>query len=263
MRNKNWYKKGQLTIFIILAIAIVAIVALLFMQRENLPISITPETPISQIKGCIIGNENDADSLKSLNTKIENQGGTLAPKNYFLYQDNKIEYLCYTNEFYKKCVVQKPLLKADIEKELKGQIEGKINSCLESFRNSYQGKGYTISYKKPEVSVELIPKTIVVSLNELNLKITKEKTESYKDLNIDFESKLYNFAIISSSIITSEVRYGDSEAIIYMINYPSMKVEKKKQGDGTDVYILTDKDTNEKFMFAARSLVIPPGISGN
>jgi hypothetical protein len=158
--------------------------------------------------------------------------------------------------------MQKPLLKSDIEKELKNKIEQKINSCLENFKSSYQGKGYTVSYKKPEISLELIPKTIVITLNNLDLKISKEKTESYKNLNVDFESKLYNFVIISSSIATSEVRYGDSEAIIYMMNYPSMKVEKKKQGDGTTIYILTDKETNEKFMFAARSLVIPSGISG-
>ena len=263
MREKNWSKRGQLSIFIILAIAIISVGALLLMQRGNLPISITPETPISQIKGCILGNENNADSLKGLIVKLENQGGTLNPQNYFLYQDNKIEYLCYTNEFYKKCIMQKPLLKNDIEKELKSQIDGKVNTCLENFKNSYKSKSYEVSYKKPEVSIELIPKTIIISLSNLDLKVSKEKTETYKSLNVDFESKLYNFVMISSSIITSETRFGDSEAMIYMMNYPTMRVEKKKQSDGTAVYILTDKDTDEKFMFSVRSLVIPFGITGN
>lgn len=259
MRNK----KGQLTIFIILAIAIVVIVTLLFLERGNLPISITPETPISQIKSCIIGNENQGDSLKSLIVKLSNQGGTLVPKNYFLYQDNKIEYLCYTEEIYKECVMQKPLLKNDIERELKDELASKIDKCLENFKNSYQSKGYEVSFKKPKVSVELIPKTVVVSLENVDLKISKEKTEIYKTIKADFVSKIYNFAMISSSIINLEARYGDSETMIYMINYPSMRVEKKKQSDGTAVYILTDKETNEKFMFASKSLVLPPGISGN
>jgi hypothetical protein len=37
-------------------------------------------------------------------------------------------------------------------------------------------------------------------------------------------------------------------------------VEKKKQGDGTTVYILTDRDTDEKFYFASRSIAIPAGF---
>jgi hypothetical protein len=45
-----------------------------------------------------------------------------------------------------------------------------------------------------------------------------------------------------------------------MIYYPSLKVEKKKQGEGSTVYILTDRDTDEKFYFAVRSLAIPPGF---
>ena len=44
-----------------------------------------------------------------------------------------------------------------------------------------------------------------------------------------------------------------------MILYPGVKVEKYKQEDGTTVYILTDRNTNDKFQFAVRSLAWPPG----
>jgi hypothetical protein len=277
MRNKKAYsrldfvinnnvlsksKRSQLTVFIILAVAIVIIAVLLLIQRGNLPAIFTAETPISQIKNCITGNAEETGTLKNLVSKLSMQGGTLLPKNYYLYEDNKIEYLCYTEENYKKCVMQKPLLKKDIENELKKEIKPKVDSCIESFKNSYQNKGYAVSSKQPEISVELVPNSVVVSLNNFDLKIVKEKTENYNSVRADFSSKLYNFVMIVSSIGNWETRFGDSETMIYMISYPSMKVEKKKQGDGTNVYILTDKETSEKFMFASKSLVLPSGITG-
>jgi hypothetical protein len=42
--------------------------------------------------------------------------------------------------------------------------------------------------------------------------------------------------------------------------YHDLKVEKKKQIDETSIYILTNRDTGEKFQFASRSYAFPPGV---
>jgi len=41
-----------------------------------------------------------------------------------------------------------------------------------------------------------------------------------------------------------------------------MRIEKKEQSDGSRIYILTHRSTNEKFMFASRSIAWPPGYVG-
>ena len=46
-----------------------------------------------------------------------------------------------------------------------------------------------------------------------------------------------------------------------MLLYPNIKVEKLKQEDGSKIYIITSRDTNEKFVFASRSLSWPAGFS--
>jgi len=69
--------------------------------------------------------------------------------------------------------------------------------------------------------------------------------------------------MITSSIINWEARYGDSESLSFMMHYPSLKIEKKLQSDGTTIYILTNKNTLDKFMFASRSVALPVGITGN
>jgi hypothetical protein len=248
-------KRGQLAIFIILALAIIIILILLFVNRGILPSVFASQSPIEQIRQCVDVNVKPSIDILSL------QGGFLEPDFYYLYQGNKLEYLCYTEEYSKGCIMQKPFLKQNIENEIKKYIEPKAIDCINSVVGSMQKNGYSVSYKKPEISVSLIPKNIIIEVG-LDLRVEKESTESYKSIKTDVSSNLYDMTMVASSIGNWEAAYGDAEIMTYMIYYPSLKVEKKKQGDGTKVYILTDKTSSEKFMFASRSYVIPPGLTG-
>ena len=112
--------------------------------------------------------------------------------------------------------------------------------------------------KEPEINIEIVPDNVLID-NKVNLRIEKTNVESYDVIKTGIKSKIYNFALIASSISQWEARYGDSETLNYMLYYPSLKVEKKKQSEGTTIYILTDRDTNEKFYFASRSIAVPAG----
>lgn len=248
-------KKGQLAIFIILALAIVIVLILLFVNRGVLPTVFAGQSPIEQIRQC--AEVNIKPSINNLSL----QGGFLEPELYYLYQGNKIEYLCYTEEYSKACIMQKPFLKQNIENEIKKYIEPEATRCINSVINSMQENGYSVSYKKPEISISLVPNNIIIDV-ALDLRLEKGSVESYKSIKTSVDSNLYNMAFIAGAISNQEAAYGDSEIMTYMVYYPSLKVEKKKQGDGTKVYILTDKTSQEEFMFASRSYVIPPGLTG-
>jgi len=248
-------KRAQITIFIILALAIIVLLVLLFTRNNELTTIFNTKSPINQIKDC------SKEALSEGLELISSQGGSISPENYYLYENNKIEYLCYTEENYKEGIIQKPLLKQSIEKELKKYITPKIKGCIDSVKTSLEKKSYIVSYKDPEISLELIPNNIFATI-DLDLKITKDKTESYKSIKTNIDSNLYKIIMIASSILNFEASQGDSEIMTYMIYYPSLKIEKKIQGDGTKIYILTDKTSLEKFMFASKSLVFPPGIIG-
>lgn len=254
--EKRSNKKAQIAIFVILAIALIIIIVLLFVFRQNLTFITSGETPIDQVKKCV--REATEQGL----TLITTQGGAIEPQNFILYQGNKVDYLCYTEEDYQQCIMQKPLLKQTIEQELEAFTQPKINNCLNSLKSSLQDKGYQVSLDQPTTSIEIFPNNIQISLNSLNLQITKDNTESYPTLKTDINSKLYDLVIIAPSISNWEARYGDSEIMNYMLNYPSLKVEKKPQDDGTNIYILTNTKTQDKFLFASRSMVIPVGYTG-
>ncbi|MEK6872949.1 MAG: hypothetical protein AABW90_02975 [Nanoarchaeota archaeon] len=253
-RDRKVNKKGQLTIFIILGLLILMALILLF-TRPDIKTFFVPKTTIEHIEDC--AKIPIKDGIEILNK----QGGVINPQNYYLYQGNKIEYVCYTKENFKTCVMQKPILKNTIEDELKIYSQPKIIGCINSIVESLEKSGYEVSMKTPNISIELVPDNVLINL-DIDLKISKENTESYNNIRIGIKSKIYNFVMIASSIMTWETRFGDSETLNYMLLYPSIKVEKKKQGEGSKIYIITDRDTEEKFMFAVRSAVIPPGLIG-
>jgi hypothetical protein len=247
-------KKAQLTIFIILGLLILIVLILLFMRNDDLKSYFVGSSPVEEIKNCV---EKPVEEMLDI---VRFQGGSIDPENYYLYEDNKLEYLCYTDEEYKTCVVQKPLLKNSIEEELRAYAQPRIKNCIESVRNSLRDQGYEVSMKNPELVVELFPSDVMAEV-DLDLSIKKgDTTETYKKIRVEIDSMMYDFVMISTSIVQWETRYGDSEVMNYMLYYPEIKVEKKKQGDGTTVYMVSNWDSKEMFMFAVKSYVVPAGL---
>ena len=257
--EKGWMKKGQITVFIIMALLIVgfAILIYLFYPKISLALGFSSGNPQNDFESCI------KDDFNEVVLTISSQGGSLNPENYFSYKKDKIEYLCYTEEYYKTCVMQKPLVKNSVESEIKRGIKDKVNECIGNLKSNYEKKGYVVSMPGGDFSVELLPKRIVVSLNN---SITLRKGEDVqnfggekKKFSVAFNNNLYELTSIASSILNSEATYGDTETTIYMDYYHDLKVEKYKQGDGTKIYILTDRNDGNKFQFATRSVAWPPG----
>ena len=249
--------RGQVTIFIIIAILIVGIGVAVYMliPKAETGTGFDAKNPQGFIQNCL---ENSVESVVST---ISEQGGSVAPEFYFTYQGDNVEYLCYTNEFYKTCVVQQPLLKQHIESEIKTAIGGMVSTCFDNLEENYRIDGYTVQLDRGRTDVELLPKRIVVSFADYVLTVSKTGTERHDSFNIILNNNLYELTSIANSIIDWEAAYGDAETTAYMAYYKDLKVEKHTQLDGTRIYIITDRNTENKFQFASRSVAWPPGFS--
>ncbi len=87
-------KRGQITIFIIIGILIVALAGVIYVVFPDIrsDISETPKTPSEFIQTCM---KNDIEN--TIET-ISLQGGNYVPEHYIMYQGNPVSYLCYTNQ---------------------------------------------------------------------------------------------------------------------------------------------------------------------
>lgn len=247
-------KRGQVTVFIIVGIVIVGFALLVYMLYPNIKsnLSFSAENPSAFMESCLQSDfENNVEILSA-------QGGSLTPENYILYDSQKVEYLCYTNEYYKPCVVQKPLLKNSIESEMKDALNSPAKKCLEEMKSSFESKGYKVNLQNGDIDVEILPKRVVVHFNN-TLILTKENSEKQEQLEVFYNNNLYELTSIAMSIINWETTYGDAETTVYMNYYRDLKVEKKVQTDGSTVYIITDRNNGNKFQFASRSVAWPAG----
>ena len=246
-------KKGQLTIFIIIAIMIVVLGVIVYMFFPQIKSRLGGEikNPQSFIQECI------EEEIEDVVERISLQGGSVEPEHYILYDDENVEYLCYTGEDFKFCTIQQPLLKRHIEREIKNEIEDDVQNCFNSLKNSYVKRGYNVDLKDGPIRVELLPER-VVSIFNYSLTLIKGNTEKYDSFYVMINNNLYEFVAIANSILEWESTVGNAEPTMYMVLYSDLKVERKLPED-TKIYILTNKKSGNKFQFASRSLTFPEG----
>jgi hypothetical protein len=252
--GKRVNNKGQVTIFIIVAILIVVAAVLVYFLYPKIKTTTSSSSSSGFIQSCM------GDELKEVAETISLQGGDFKPELYSSYNNNEISYLCYTNEYYKKCVVQEPLLKDSMEKEIKNAINEKVTSCFDTLEKDSKSKGYEVSLERKDYNIEIQPKKIVLTI-DYPLILSKGSSNKYEEFQVTTESNLYNLILIANRIVEWEVQYGDADITSYMNYYSWLKAEKIRKTDGAKIYILTDRDSKDKFQFASRSMVVAPGYS--
>ncbi|MFH1711387.1 MAG: hypothetical protein ABH840_03685 [Nanoarchaeota archaeon] len=253
--NKRGSKKGQLTIFIIIAVIVVAAV-LFIVFYPQIKIIVSPVTPSGYVEDCI------SKELDNAVTIVSENGGSINPENVINYEGKEIEYLCYTAEYYKTCVMQQPLLKEHVEDEISSYIKPIAERCVNELVSDYQDRGYNVDLRKGNVSVEIMPHNILVNVNSV-LTLEKDSTQYFSGFKVAKTSEMYDLLMISQSILNWEARYGDSAPETFMLYYPNLRIEKLKQGDGSKIYIINERETKDSFIFATRSLSWPAGYASD
>jgi len=249
-------KRGQVTIFIIIAILIVAFALLIYFLSPQLGIGskFNPENPESFLQSCV------EEDLGNIMETISFQGGSLIPAPSYLYMGSELQYLCYTNENYEFCKVQIPFLKDHIEEQINKGIEEKINECFSMLEENYNKKSYSFDLKKGTIKTELLPRDLLINILGYELIISKEDTQSFNSFKIVLNTNLYELLAITNNIVEWESLVGDADTSVYMWLYPEeIKIQKLKQSDDTKIYIIENKKTGDIFQFASRSLAFPPG----
>ncbi len=252
--ERSW-RKGQITLFVIVALLIVGIVLVLLLWPSIKTTFVKEINPEAYVRSCTEQYVGEAIDLAS------KRGGSIEPVHTVSFQGERIEYLCYTNEYYKTCVMQQPLLKQHVEYEVVNYIKPKVEGCVQSLKGEMEKRGYGFSSKRPDVSVSILPKNVNVNV-KLDMRITKDTTTTYDTVKVNVKNPIYDLVMIAGSILNFEARYGDADPLGYMFYYPNLKVQKIKQDDGTKIYILQDRDSGQTFQFASRSLSWPAGYTG-
>jgi hypothetical protein len=248
MRNK----RGQITIFVIIAVIVVALALLIFILipgiRENREKTSNPQ---QYIDFCV------REELESNIEKISLQGGQMEPEGYFTYNYIPIKYLCYTNEPYTAGVVQESNLKSSIEKEISNSIQEAVDECFTLLKEDYEERGYIVEMNKRVIETKLFPKVIVSSLG-YSVTIEKDDVVNYEDFDIIVNNNLYELLNVVDIIINQEVLMGPVYPEQLMMYYPNLIVKENLREDYTKIFTIEDREKGNKFQFASKSGALIP-----
>jgi len=263
-KKKRSNKRGQVTIFIIIAILIIALGVLIYMFYPKLKSTIETETknPSTFIQECMEETIQDTVNIISLQggSYVVNESGGRFYKEEEEDEGTYVRYLCYTQEDFISCINQEPFLTEHIELEILRVINSDIENCFDSLVKSYEDKGYEVDLKNGTPEVQIIPYSISTNFNRtLNL-IKGDSSEKYENFEVNLNSNLYDMLEVAKNIIIWEINVGDSLPEAYMNYNPYLKVEKHKKENDIKIYVLTDEKTQEVFRFAVRSFAAPVGF---
>ena len=247
-------KRGQVTIFIILGIIILASVVLVFyltgdslVKQSEEKVNIETKPLKNYVSDCLekVGNEGL--------TLIGKQGGVISPVNYRLYENDKVNYLCYASNDYSLCSNLYPNLKGTITLELNDYVGKKMKECVDL--SLFRDAGYRVEEGKMNVNTTIYDKKVVITL-DYPLTISKgdivvKENKFVKEFNVPLGEILETVHEITESEATS----GYFENLLYMIaNRGEVEVEKQAREDSR-IYIINLWQSNYKFKFSVRNLV--------
>ncbi|MCX6748409.1 MAG: hypothetical protein NT076_02290 [Candidatus Pacearchaeota archaeon] len=258
--KKGLSRKSQVTLFIIAGVVLVALVALLFLFKgKNIVEIFNPSaaSPESYIEKCVKDAASNGIDI------MLGQGGYIDPKNFKLYQDKKVQYLCYTNKYYYPCVNQEPLYIERLDNEIKNYIKDKVEDCFYSLKQDYESKNYVVSLGASDLQVNLMPKQVEITIDK-KVEISKnEQIENFDKFKVKFNNPLYDLAMVAIEAVNQEARFCYFEYTGYMMLYPSVEIEKKAVGEAetsSKIYTIMDRITSKKLYIAIRSCAFPPGL---
>jgi len=250
-------KKAQVTIFIILGLLFIVIITILFLLFRGAEISISTadeENPLQYIDSCV------EDAVEEAVEILMKQGGYLEPTNYKLYGDEKLSYLCYTRNYYEKCINQGPMLVEHLEKEITFYIKPKVEGCFAELKTGLEKRNYEVIMGDSELDTDMATGQIFVDINKSFKMIKDNNVDEFKKFEIEVNYPLYNLAIVALEVVNQEARFCSFEYLGYMIFYPDYDIRKFTTWDDVKIYTLRDLQSGKEFKFAIRSCAPRHGL---
>jgi len=249
-------KRSQITIFVILAIIVVAaILALAYLNRTTI---INILNPIKDPKDYIDKCSNDA-AEKAFESVIS-VGGFVNTQSYYNYNGVKVAYFCYTPFNRQICTNKHPVLKKEIEKELYNLILPEVEKCFANLGQKYAD--YDYKEEPLNFSLEIAPGKIKLNINKKITIAKNDEIKIYKNFDTSINSAAYDFISLSVKIINDEVSCDcPSEACgadLVKLSLDNNKYVISKPvytSNGEKVYVIEEYSTGNKFNFAVRNCV--------
>ena len=264
------HKRGQITVFVILGILIIAVLGIVFyLYGEKLKVNPekTSEFDFSRteviknyVEGCIKGSGNEALNL------VGKQGGEIDPGFYQNWNCasvgscDHVSYACYTNE-YAACYNKKPFLSEFVKSEITSYVSDKINTCVQDLGKIAIDNGYTLQATGNLVTtVDIFDYSTVITI-DYPITITSNTGSKIQETKFGqtFNVPLGRLITVAKDIVNQEIK-NPQGVVLYdayaLAQNGEILIERHTYSD-TEIYIAQVPDNPYKFQFAVQNYVTP------
>lgn len=256
MKKKSVFRKGQITIFVIISLLLVVVIFIIFILMNPPVIEVSDkENPYLYIESCTKQN------VKKALEKIQETGGDIeVNKLSVMYKNVNRSYLCYSSQYYKPCVNQRPKLIEHIESEITNYIRPYIEECFASLKSDLSKK-YKIEIGNMKINTRILPKEVLVEINRKFIISRGENiVNEFENFRIKILHPIYDLAKVSAEIVNQESEFCNFNSLGYMTLHPEFDITRFKTGDDDIIYTIVERNSKESFNFAIRSCSLPPGF---
>ncbi|MAE49589.1 hypothetical protein CMI48_02045 [Candidatus Pacearchaeota archaeon] len=250
-------RRGQATIWVLVALVIVVALAVLFFLRggEGPKVDFQQRfSPQGFLERCV--RENVEDVIEVMGPR----GGFVAPQHSQMFDGQEVTYHCYTRGNYLPCVQQHPMLLREMAVEIKNETFDEIQGCYGLLEQEVGKRQGSMETDVLDMNVALARDRIIVELLGRTTISIEGGTVSFDSFEVEVMSPLTKLANVAMEIASQEAKYCYFSYDGYQLLYPRFDIRKTVMGDDVRVYTIEDKPSKQKFSLAIRSCAIPPGI---
>ncbi|MEI7718385.1 MAG: hypothetical protein WCI72_00840 [archaeon] len=250
-------KRGQVTIFIIIAILIVAIILSIVYFGGWFKFSqSSTANPKQYIENCMRNSVMESESI----LLKENTYPNFNSSNYVLFEREKVPYLCIASEFYKACIPQDPAFFMRIKQIMENKVTRDTKICLTQVYKDLEDENYQVTHKPGEVSVDIVQGSINIKLNE-TMYISKDNNAyTISGFEYSYGTKFYDMIKLVQTIVNYESTLCEFNKLNWMKSYNDIIISTTRTSDQTKIYTLKDRMTDREIKFAIKTCVLPAGI---
>lgn len=250
-------KRGQVTIFIIICLLIVAsILLILYLSGKISFINSPAENPESYLRNCMMTSIKDAEKII-----IDNNGyPQIIKDNYVLYNKEKVPYMCTAAEFYSVCTPQEPAFFSYVSELIENKVARDTQTCLDNLVEDLKNKGYTVQVDLGNVTLKVQKDFIAVNFGKRIYATRNEDAIQISNIEISHSTKLYDMIKLIQTIVNYESTVCEFDKMNWMRHDSSILIFSTRTSDQTKIYTLQDRLTEREIKFAIKTCVLPAGI---
>ncbi|MBD3252136.1 hypothetical protein GF386_00200 [Candidatus Pacearchaeota archaeon] len=248
-------KKSQVTIFVVLGLMLIVLILIfLLLLRPAETEAYDEENPQAYIESCTRDATEEAIEI------ISEHGGDIHPRGSVLYKGIDRTFLCYNSQLYKKCINQRPLLIEHIQKEIENYIYPKVYECFQALQKNLEQKYEIENPDDLKINARIQSRHVSVEIDKYFSMKNEEDKKEFEKFTMNLVHPMYNLAEIAMEIVNQEAKYCDFNAVGYMVLHNEFDIKRFITGDSNTLYTIEERASGQKFTFAVRSCVLPPGL---